>query len=252
MCDDEGRFLADPRQVKADVWPLDDDITPKKLAAWLPKLAEVTVTSEEGVKVPAVVLYEVDGVKYGFLPGFVKHQKISHPTPSTLPKPPSIVRNDSGAPPEDSGAAPEDSGTAPDSFRPEVEEDVDVDKDLEEDIDVEEEVEGNGKDPATASADDSTESSVDQLLRSVPAPHMWRAEIKACLTGMPGHHKATQDQIEIAARDMLANGKTQHPSLRQFRRYIEGAAADAPRHRNKASPMDRSIANTRQAFGGAK
>ena len=115
MCDDEGRFLADPRQVKADVWPLDDDITPKKLEKWLPQLATVTVTHDDGVRSPAVVFYEVDGIQYGFLPGFVKHQKISHPTASKLPKPPSIdkpptpptsadnpepLQNDSGAPPE--------------------------------------------------------------------------------------------------------------------------------------------------------
>jgi hypothetical protein len=119
MCDDEGRFLADPRQVKADVWPLDDDITPKKLAAWLPKLADVMVTTPDGVKSPAVIFYEVDGVRYGFLPGFVKHQKISHPTPSKLPKPPSIYKEDIGS---DSGEFPEslanDSGAAPENLRP--------------------------------------------------------------------------------------------------------------------------------------
>jgi hypothetical protein len=118
MCDDQGRFLADPRQVKADVWPLDDDITPKKLAAWLPKLATVTVTLPEG-RVPAVTFYEVDGVRYGFLPGFVKHQKISHPTPSKLP-----------APPESFASV---SRIAPEILRPEEEGDFDRDEDIEKD-----------------------------------------------------------------------------------------------------------------------
>lgn len=114
MCDDEGRFLADPRQVKADVWPLDDDITPKKLASWLPKLATVTVTLPDG-RVPAVQFYEVEGIKYGFLPGFVKHQKISHPTPSKLPAPPEILASNSG--------------NAPEILRPEEERDLDKDRD---------------------------------------------------------------------------------------------------------------------------
>src|SRR5687768_4354881 len=114
MCDDEGRFLADPRQVKADVWPLDDDITPKKIAGWLPQLATVHVNMPDGVRVAAVEFYQADGVTYGYLPGFVKHQKISHPTPSKLPKPPSIDKEPHS---KTSGAAPElrrsDSGAAP-------------------------------------------------------------------------------------------------------------------------------------------
>ncbi len=118
MCDDEGRFLADPRQVKADVWPLDDDITPKKITTWLPQLAKIMVTLPDGLKVPAVVFYTVDGVTYGFLPGFIKHQKISHPTPSKLPKPPSTEAKNSGANPEQ---FPSDSGAAPEKLRPEEE-----------------------------------------------------------------------------------------------------------------------------------
>jgi hypothetical protein len=121
MCDDQGRFLADPRQVKADVWPLDDDITPKKIAGWLPKLETVTVTTADGSKVPAVAFYRIDGVDYGFLPGFVKHQKISHPTPSKLPAPPG----------NNSGVIPEPLRKIPENFSPDKDRDLDRGVELE-------------------------------------------------------------------------------------------------------------------------
>ncbi len=66
-------------------------------------------------------------------------------------------------------------------------------------------------------------SFLEQLLASVPSPDAWRAEVRACVDGMAGHVLATEHQIENAARDMLGNGKAKNPSLRQFRRYVEGA-----------------------------
>jgi len=114
MADDEGRFQADTRLIKGDVWPLDDDITTKKLEKWLAQLEAVTVTEKDHGPMPAVLLYEVGGVRYGFLPGFVKHQKISHPTPSKLPAPPESRRNGSGK--------------APESLRPDVDLDVDLER----------------------------------------------------------------------------------------------------------------------------
>lgn len=138
MCDDEGRFLADPRQVKADVWPLDDDITPKKLSAWLASLSIVQITLPEkmgGGKAQAVELYEVDGVLYGYLAGFVEHQKVSHPLPSRIPIPPSLDRKAAGIIPETSGAPPE-------LLRPEEERDVDVEGDVDSELDLESEEEG--------------------------------------------------------------------------------------------------------------
>lgn len=104
MCDDDGRFQADARLVKSSVWPLDDDITVKKIEGWLKIIAGVSVTLENGTKLPALVLYEVDGVRYGWLPTFNEHQKISHATRSKLPNPPGIspetLANTSGRTPE--------------------------------------------------------------------------------------------------------------------------------------------------------
>lgn len=99
MADDQGRFHADVRVIKGQVWPLDDDITMKKIEKWLEVLSQVTVGIGRK-RLPAVVLYVVAGVRYGFLPGFVKHQKISHPTPSKLPPPPEPLASDSGETPE--------------------------------------------------------------------------------------------------------------------------------------------------------
>src|SRR5207237_1035606 len=82
MCDDYGRFIADARLVKGDVWPLDDDIEVAAIEGWLTILAQVPVTLEDGRRVPALFLYELHGVRYGYLAGFIKHQKISKPTPS--------------------------------------------------------------------------------------------------------------------------------------------------------------------------
>lgn len=119
MADDEGRFQADTRLVKAQVWPLDDDITPKKLEQWLAQLERVMVTRTDGTKVPAVQLYTVDGVRYGYLAGFEKHQKISHRTPSKLPSPPEPFRSHSGNDPE--------------SFSPDTDKDFDKDGDTDAD-----------------------------------------------------------------------------------------------------------------------
>lgn len=100
MCDDFGRFQADARLIKGDVWPLDDDITTKKVEAWLQQLAAVTVTLDDGHRGPSIVLYVVDGIRYGYMPGFVKHQKISHKTVSKFPAPPEEFAHHSGNDPE--------------------------------------------------------------------------------------------------------------------------------------------------------
>lgn len=76
--DDRGRFMADPRLVKANVWPLDDDITLNKVRRWLQVLADSG----------RIVLYKVDGIEYGFVVNWLKHQKIANPTESRLPPPP--------------------------------------------------------------------------------------------------------------------------------------------------------------------
>lgn len=201
MADDEGRFEADPRQVKAEIWPLDDDITPKRIAMWMAQIATVLITPKEGgPRIPALILYDVGGVQYGFLPGFIKHQKISNPTPSKLPNPPerfAKIPQKMSKEEEEEGKGEEGKGR-------------------------EKEEEGEAAPPPPPGI-----SSLDALLDAVPNRTVWQAEIDAMLDGMAGHVNATRAEIEQAATDYLGNGasKTLEPNLRQFRRYVEGAKA---------------------------
>jgi hypothetical protein len=79
MADDDGRFLASHAAIAGYVYPNDEDITPKKLAAWLDEIA--------GLKL--AIVYKCGHVRYGAIPNFRGHQVINRPSPSTLPVPPS-------------------------------------------------------------------------------------------------------------------------------------------------------------------
>lgn len=76
--DDHGRFLADARVIKGAVWPMDDDVSLRKIEQWLLLLAE-----KERIQ-----LYVVHGVRYGFIRKWLDHQRVSHPKDSRHPAPP--------------------------------------------------------------------------------------------------------------------------------------------------------------------
>lgn len=76
MADDDGRFLASANAINGFVFP-NDDVSSAKVR----RLLQETVTS--GV----VHVYSVDGIQYGCLPNWHKHQKINRYTPSKLPAP---------------------------------------------------------------------------------------------------------------------------------------------------------------------
>ena len=78
FADDEGRMVAAPARLKAEVFPYDDDITP----------ATVGNLINELVALGLVWCYTVDDRQYLWVVNFAKHQRISHPTPSLLPKTP--------------------------------------------------------------------------------------------------------------------------------------------------------------------
>jgi hypothetical protein len=78
FADDDGRFLASYQAIAGYVFPNDEDVTPRKLAAWLDEIAC------QGM----VVVYDKGRIRYGALPKFRKHQRISHPQDSTMPPPP--------------------------------------------------------------------------------------------------------------------------------------------------------------------
>jgi hypothetical protein len=78
FADDDGRFLASHQAIAGYVFPNDRDVSVKRLALWLDEIAC------QGM----VVLYDKGPIRYGAILKFRKHQRISHPQPSTLPPPP--------------------------------------------------------------------------------------------------------------------------------------------------------------------
>jgi hypothetical protein len=74
-CDDEGRALDDVRLIKAELYPLDDDMTSRKLEHHL------TTIAANG----PLCRYEVEGKRYLHLTSFGEHQRVNRPTPSRLP-----------------------------------------------------------------------------------------------------------------------------------------------------------------------
>lgn len=87
--DDEGRFRARAEDILATVYASRRSVTVEQVEARLVELQRERL----------VVLYEHEGKRYGYHPGWA-HQKISHKQPALYP-----------APPEPSSTVPENSGT---------------------------------------------------------------------------------------------------------------------------------------------
>jgi hypothetical protein len=98
--DDEGRQLGSAKRIAGVVFPNDSDVSEPQVDAWLTELERVHLIER----------YVVDRIAYVLICGFVEHQKISHPSPSRLPKP-------SGVSPE---ALPKYSGSVPEVFLPDL------------------------------------------------------------------------------------------------------------------------------------
>jgi hypothetical protein len=73
--DDEGRGRDDPRLVKADLYPIDDEVTVRKLDA------ELNLIADSG----PLCRYEVDGTHYLHLVNWAEHQRVNRPSPSRIP-----------------------------------------------------------------------------------------------------------------------------------------------------------------------
>lgn len=89
-CDDYGRCRDNPKLVKAAVWPL-DDVSIRDIECDLNTLADSRL----------IARYEVDGRRYIQVVNWREHQKVSHPSRSSIP------------PPEGSGESLEDSRDPP-------------------------------------------------------------------------------------------------------------------------------------------
>lgn len=89
--DDEGRAKGNINLIKAELFPLREEISRGTVAEWLRELHSIGVVES----------YTVNGRDYIHLPTFLEHQRISKPQKSKLP------------PPEDAEVQPKDAETEP-------------------------------------------------------------------------------------------------------------------------------------------
>lgn len=73
--DDEGRGHDDTRLIKSELYPLDDDMTSRKLEHHLTQIAA------NG----PLCRYEVEGVRYLHVTSWQEHQRVNRPSPSRIP-----------------------------------------------------------------------------------------------------------------------------------------------------------------------
>ena len=83
--DDEGYGRANPKLLRSSIFPY-DDLRVSDLEKWLSRLGGFGL----------IVLYEVNGQTYYYLPNFTRHQTINKPTPSSFPKPDDGLPHDYG------------------------------------------------------------------------------------------------------------------------------------------------------------
>lgn len=76
ISDDDGRFLGATNAINGYVFP-NDDLPPAKVRKWMNELLDRGIAH----------LYDHDGVTYGCLPSWHKHQVINRYMPSKLPAP---------------------------------------------------------------------------------------------------------------------------------------------------------------------
>jgi hypothetical protein len=92
MADDSGRFVGTHQAILGYVFPIDKDVSKEKLARWLGEITTRRPSDDHSL----VEMYSVNGVPYGVFPKYRKHQKISHPQPSSLPAPPAATLFEGG------------------------------------------------------------------------------------------------------------------------------------------------------------
>lgn len=73
--DDKGRGLDEPRLIKAELYPLDDAITAKKVTQHLDVIAQTG----------PLCRYAIAGQAYLHIVSWREHQRINRPTPSQIP-----------------------------------------------------------------------------------------------------------------------------------------------------------------------
>lgn len=81
--DDHGRGYDDMRLIVAECFPLDRDVTEKKMTGWLHLMA--TTKTDEDDDVPPLCRYEVTGRHYLHAVKWHKHQRVNRPQESKIP-----------------------------------------------------------------------------------------------------------------------------------------------------------------------
>lgn len=76
--DDDGRFKANPKLVRAAIYPLDDDVASGVVEGELAQLVELELLR----------FYDVKGERYGVVVNWYSHQRIEKKSKSILPAPP--------------------------------------------------------------------------------------------------------------------------------------------------------------------
>jgi hypothetical protein len=105
--DDHGVCRANPTFLKNKIFP-HEEIPIEQFSGWLKELKMLK----------RIKPFSMNGESYFYLPHFKNHQRISHPSQTRYPSPPSsflkeILVEDSGGTPESSGGIPEGSGEIP-------------------------------------------------------------------------------------------------------------------------------------------
>lgn len=115
--DDNGVGLADPRLIRAAIWPLEE--TPDILQRTREDLQSLQTAR-------LITLYEASGKRLLAVSNWSEHQKVSHPRKprfprpeDRIPQPPTPSDQDSRNPPEGSGIPPESHQRTPETLRPE-------------------------------------------------------------------------------------------------------------------------------------
>ncbi len=80
--DDHGYGVDEPRLIKADCFPLDDDITSADIDKWLDLMASPSGDDEQA----SVCRYAVNGKRYLHAPKWDDHQRPQHPKDSRIPQ----------------------------------------------------------------------------------------------------------------------------------------------------------------------
>ncbi|MEV4424010.1 hypothetical protein AB0K23_01275 [Streptomyces sp. NPDC049602] len=115
--DDNGVGLADPRLIRAAIWPLEE----------APNILQRTREDLQSLHAARLVtLYEASGKALLAVSSWSEHQKVSHPRKPRYPRPEEVQNSnrtpsgqDSFEPPEGSGDSPENFQSPPETLRPE-------------------------------------------------------------------------------------------------------------------------------------